>query len=99
MGKKFTRSRIQKIITGAGMDSGKAAELTNRIFDAMAAALIAGETVALRGFGTLEVKERKAYRAHNPQTGEAIITTPRRRVLFRPGQALDAALREAKVMG
>jgi nucleoid DNA-binding protein len=94
MSKKFTRKRIQEIIARTGLSCDKAAKLTDKIFEAMADALIAGEKIELRGFGTLEVKERKAYIAHNPQTGEQVITTPRRRVLFRPGHTLDTALRQ-----
>jgi len=60
MKNKFTRSRIQEIITGAGMDARAARELTGRIIGAMAAALAAGEAIELRGFGSLELKERKA---------------------------------------
>ena len=92
---KFTRSQIREIvISGAGLDARKATELTGRIIKAMAAALAEGETIELRGLGSLEVKERKATTRRNPQTGEPVIAPPRRRVLFRPGQGLKAALRE-----
>jgi integration host factor subunit beta len=91
---KFTKSNSQKIIeAGAALDVRKASELTGRIVKAMAAALAAGETIELRGFGSLEVKERKATARRNPQTGEAVIVPPRRRVVFHPGQELKAALR------
>jgi nucleoid DNA-binding protein len=90
---KFTRSNIQEIICGDGLDTRKASELTGRIVKAMAAALAAGEVIELRGFGSLEVKERKAYKARNPKTGEPLITPARRRILFRPGQELKIALR------
>jgi nucleoid DNA-binding protein len=39
------------------------------------------------------VRERKAYKARNPKTGEAVIAPARRRILFRPGQELKAALK------
>ena len=92
---KFTRSQIQEIIiSGADLDVRKATELTGQIIKAMTAALAAGEMIELRGFGSLEARERKAYKARNPKTGETIIAPSRRRVLFRPGQELKAALRE-----
>jgi len=93
MKNKFTRSRIQNIISGAGLDVRTASELAGRIVNAMTAALAAGEAIELRGFGSLELKERKAYKARNPQTGEPLIAPPRRRMIFRPGQKLKAALR------
>ena len=52
--------------------------------------------IELRGFGSLELKERKAYKARNPKTGEPLIAPARRRVLFRPGQELKAALQNVK---
>jgi len=51
--------------------------------------------IELRGFGTLETKERKAHKARNPKTGEPLIAPARRRILFRPGQELKAAMRNA----
>jgi nucleoid DNA-binding protein len=91
---KFIRSNIQKIVqSGANLDPRKANELTGRIIKAMAGALAAGEAIELRGFGSLEVKERKATAKRNPQTGDTVIVPPRRRVIFHPGQELKIALR------
>ena len=59
----------------------------------LAASLAAGESVELRGLGSLEVRERKSYKARNPKTGEAVIALAHRRVLFRPGRELKAALK------
>jgi nucleoid DNA-binding protein len=92
---KFTRSRIQEIlISGAGLDLRKARELTGRIIGAVAAALAAGETVELRGLGSLDVRERAERRAHKPRTGETVIVPARRYVFFTPGRELKAALRK-----
>jgi nucleoid DNA-binding protein len=92
---KFTRERITEILrSGAGLDIRKARELTGRIIGALAAALAVGETVELRGLGSLEVRERGERRGKNPATGEAVIVPPRRHVLFHPGSELKAALRE-----
>jgi integration host factor subunit beta len=91
---KFTRSNIKKIIqSGANLDPRKSNELTGVIVKAMAAALAAGETIELRGFGSMEVKEYKAGRRRNPQNGEAVIVPPRRRVIFHPGRELKKAFR------
>jgi nucleoid DNA-binding protein len=93
---KFTRTDMQKIIiSGAGLDVRKATELTGQIINALTDALGAGSVVELRGFGSLEVKERKAYKARNPKTGEPVIAPARRRVQFRPGHELKIALRGA----
>jgi nucleoid DNA-binding protein len=93
---KFTRADIQEILqSGAGLDLRKAREVTGRIIGALAAALAAGETVELRGLGSMEVREHGKRRRKNPRTGEAVTVPPRRYVLFHPGSELKAALREA----
>ena len=89
---KFTRTDIQAILTAADMDTDKARKTTAGIIEAMTAALAAGRVIELRGLGSLELKERKAYKARNPKTGEPLIAPARRRVVFRPGQELKAAL-------
>jgi nucleoid DNA-binding protein len=92
---KFTRKDIQQILTsGAGLDLRKARELTARIIEALTAALTAGETVKLRGLGTLDVRERAERRARKPRTGEEMIVPARRYVFFTPGRELKASLRK-----
>jgi integration host factor subunit beta len=92
---KFTRSRIQEILmSGAGQDLRTARKLTGQIIEAMAAALAAGETVELRGLGSLDVREHAERRAHKPQTGEEVTVPARRYVFFTPGRELKAALRK-----
>jgi nucleoid DNA-binding protein len=92
---KFTRERITELLrSGAGLEVHQARALTTRIIEALTAALAKGETVELRGLGSLEVRERAGRRACNLKTGEPVDVPPRRRVLFHPGSALKAALRE-----
>jgi nucleoid DNA-binding protein len=92
---KFTRSRIQEIIrSGAGLDPRKAKAVTARILEAAASALAAGETVELRGLGSLDVRERAERRGRKPRTGEEVIVPARRYVFFTPGRELKASLRK-----
>jgi nucleoid DNA-binding protein len=81
-------------MSGAGLDLRKARKLTDRIIGAMAAALAAGETVELRGLGSLDVREHAERRARKPRTGETVIVPPRRYVFFTPGRELKTALRK-----
>lgn len=55
------------------------------MIDSIAAAVHQGESVTLIGFGTFEVKERKARQAYNPST-KALMQVPCKKVVrFRPG--------------
>jgi nucleoid DNA-binding protein len=92
---KFTRKDIQAILqSGAALDLRQTRKLTGRIIGALAAALAAGETVELRGLGTLDVREHAERRAHKPRTGEEVIVPARRYVFFTAGRELKAALRK-----
>ncbi|MEM7308050.1 MAG: HU family DNA-binding protein [Planctomycetota bacterium] len=63
-----------------------------RVVDAVLAGIQQGlredRSVTITGFGTFEVKERKARVGRNPHTGEPIAIAPGRRVGFRVGKAL-----------
>jgi len=48
--------------------------------------------VTLSGFGTFQVRYRRARPGRNPQTGEAILIPPSRTVAFRPAKALRKAI-------
>jgi len=54
----------------------------------IASVLKKGEKVALAGFGTFEVRQRKARTGRNPQTGEIIQIAARRSPAFHPGKTL-----------
>ncbi len=63
-----------------------------RLVDAVVAGVLTGlredRSVTIAGFGTFEVKERKARTGRNPHTGEPIQIAAGRRVGFRMGKAL-----------
>jgi nucleoid DNA-binding protein len=91
---KFTRADIQEILRGAGLDSAGAREASARIIDGMAAALLAGKVIELRGFGTFEQRTRKAQVMRNPRTLAPVSVPARRIVFFRPAGSLKRALNE-----
>lgn len=52
-------------------------------------ALLQRKVIELRGFGTFEIKIRKARpRARNPKTGESVAVSSRGAVSFRSGREL-----------
>jgi len=54
----------------------------------IAQALQRGEKVSLTGFGTFEVRERKARTGRNPRTGGIIEVPATRAAAFRAGKGL-----------
>jgi DNA-binding protein HU-beta len=62
------------------------------LFAILAESLKKGDAVALSGFGTFKVVERKARKGRNPRTGEEISIPPSKAVKFTPGKVLKADL-------
>jgi DNA-binding protein HU-beta len=61
------------------------------ITDAIAGAIRKGEKVALVGFGTFSVVQRKARKGRNPQNGKEIKIAAKKAPKFTAGSALKAA--------
>ena len=70
-------------------DSEKA---VNAAFEAITAAMVAGDKVQLVGFGAFEVKERNARVGRNPRTKEEIQIPASRVPAFKAGKALTDAV-------
>ena len=71
----------------------QAQEMADALFTGLREQLMAGNRVEIRGFGVLNVKDTKPKpAARNPCTGEQVGVPARRKVLFKPGKQLKAAL-------
>jgi len=65
-----------------------AARLVDTVLEGILKGLREDQSVTIAGFGTFEVKDRKARLGRNPHTGEPIRIEAGRRVGFRMGKAL-----------
>lgn len=80
---------IEKIAEANGFLNRKESELVvNIIFDSMSDALIAGDKVEIRGFGSFTVREREAREARNPKNGELVKIPAKRTPFFKTGKEL-----------
>jgi integration host factor subunit beta len=66
----------------------KSEEIVNLVFDTMSQALIDGDRIEIRGFGSFMVKEYKGYTGRNPKTGEKITVEAKRLPFFKTGKDL-----------
>ena len=62
------------------------------VLDSIYDALAEGEEVSLVGFGSFEIRERKASRAMNPATGEVIDVPAKKVVAFKATKSLREKL-------
>jgi nucleoid DNA-binding protein len=78
----------------------QAAAILQRIFDGITETLLSEGRIEHRNFVVFEVRERKARRARNPRTGEAVDVPGKRVVTFKPGREMGERVgRLAKVPG
>jgi len=93
-GKKFTKADIiDALYEKTGMSRTEIRGAVDLFIDEMKEALMRRQIIELRGFGTFEVKVRKARpRARNPRTGETIVIRAHGAATFRPGRELKQAV-------
>jgi integration host factor subunit beta len=58
------------------------------LLDAMTDALIAGQRIEIRGFGTFSISERPPRVGRNPKSGEEVSVPAKRVPHFKPGKEL-----------
>ena len=74
-----------------------AKNIVESFFKEVGHALEYGEKVKLSGFGNFSLRLKKARPGRNPKTGESILITPRRVVVFKPGKQLKHRIRIVSV--
>ena len=91
--KKFTKADIiDTVYEKTGMNRAEIRGTIDLFTDVIKDALMQCQVIKLRGFGTFEVRVRKARpRARNPKTGETIVIRSHGVVAFRPGRELKQA--------
>jgi integration host factor subunit beta len=80
---------IEKIAAKVEGLTKKQTELVvEAIFDSIKDALVQGGKVEIRGFGNFKLRSRKARKARNPKTGEAVDVPPKKVPYFKVGKEL-----------
>jgi len=79
----------------------------NTLIEQMSEILRQGGRIEIRGFGSFCLHYRPPRRAHNPKTGEKLVTEPKYAVHFKPGKELrerinanrDTPIQDADILG
>jgi len=87
---------IDAIASKANASKAATAVLLNATMEAIAEALVKGDSVQLIGFGTFSVSERAARTGRNPQTGKEMKIAAKKVARFKAGSALTASMNKAK---
>ena len=83
---------VEKIAAGAGLSKVDAKKALDATVAAIKDALIAGDKIALVGFGTFAVSERPAREGINPATKEKIQIAAKKVAKFKAGAELAEAV-------
>jgi integration host factor subunit beta len=72
----------------AKLDSQSAEFVVDEVFNAMTEALVKGDGVEIRGFGSFTVRKYDSYTGRNPKTGKNISVSPKKLPFFKVGKEL-----------
>lgn len=83
------RDLIEEVAEKYPRFSRREAEVVvNAVFDSMTKALVQGERIEIRGFGSFIIKDRPAREGRNPRTGTVVPVAAKRVLLFKVGKEL-----------
>ena len=79
---------IQKLAEQCNLSTDDAKLCVDIFVDQMRKALLDGDRIEIRGFGSFKMKEYEGYTGRNPKTGEQVQVKPKRMPFFRAGKEL-----------
>lgn len=79
---------VDLVAEKAGMSKKDGEKAVKAVLESITDSLARGDKVQLVGFGTFEVRHRKAREGRNPATGEKIKIKALKVPAFKPGKAL-----------
>ncbi|WP_279388709.1 HU family DNA-binding protein [Pseudodesulfovibrio tunisiensis] len=66
----------------------EATKVVGAFVDSIKEALLRGDRVEIRGFGSFKIKDYEGYVGRNPKTGDVVQVQPKKLPFFRPGKEL-----------
>ncbi|NWG00025.1 MAG: integration host factor subunit beta [Thermoanaerobaculaceae bacterium] len=89
----MTKAEIVKVLAEkVGLSRREAVQVLGVVLDGVVAAILAGEKVELRGFGSFRTRARQARTGRNPRTGARVSVPSKIVPYFKPGKQLREAL-------
>lgn len=88
----MTKADIASIVANKGLTKKQAMEAVEATLDILKEALKKGEKIQLVGFGSFQVRAKRARKGRNPQTGKGITIAARKVLKFKPGKALHVVV-------
>lgn len=93
----MTRSELASALAArAGISITLAECVVASVFDSMEEAILAGDGVEIRGFGTFSVRAYAPYAGRNPRTGAPVPVPAKRMPFFKVGRELRALVAKGR---
>lgn len=89
---EMTKADLAALVAEKGLTKKQAMEAVEATFEALKDAMSKGEKIQLVGFGSFQVRAKRARKGRNPQTGSEIVIAARKVLKFKPGKALQQAV-------
>jgi len=70
----------------------QAEQIVRTVFDSMSEALVSGDRIEIRGFGSFCVKEYPGYIGRNPKSGESVDIKAKKLPFFKVGKDMKERL-------
>jgi integration host factor subunit beta len=87
---------ISRLAERKGLNYKIAKIIVDTVIDSLKRAIINGERVEIRGFGSFSPRHYRAYTGRNPKTGEKVYVKPKRLPYFKVGKELKEMLMAVK---
>ncbi|MFC4270886.1 integration host factor subunit alpha [Sneathiella chungangensis] len=85
----LTRANLaEAVYQQVGLSRNESADHVEAVLSEIADRLVAGETVKISSFGSLQVRQKSGRVGRNPKTGEEVPINPRRVLVFRASHVL-----------
>lgn len=93
----MTKADIASLVAEKGLTKKQAMDAVEATLEILKNALRLGEKIQLVGFGSFQVRAKRARKGRNPQTGSEITISARKVLKFKPGKALHQIVNQGAV--
>ena len=79
---------IDELAKVSNLTKKESETIVNTVFENITEALVKGDKVELRGFGSFRIRQRNARKGRNPKTGTSVSVPEKRVPFFKVGKRL-----------
>lgn len=87
---------IEALSKERNIPAREAKDIVNTILDSMTEALVNGNKIEIRGFGSFSIKQYESYTGMKPRTGEKTVVKAKKLPVFKVGKNLREAVNEGR---